>query len=36
MFKKIKPLLVIAAVSVIVVAIVFRVGKARTLVTGQA
>lgn len=36
MFKKAKPYLVIALVSVAVIAIVFRVGKARSLVTGQA
>jgi hypothetical protein len=34
--KKIKPYLVIAVVAIVTIAIVFRIGKARTLVTGQA
>lgn len=35
MFKKAKPYLVIALVAAATIAIVFRWGKARTIVTGQ-
>ena len=36
MMKKLKPYLVIAAVAIVTIAIVFRVGKAKQIVTGQA
>lgn len=33
--KKIKPYLIIALVAIVALAVVFRIPKARTLVTGQ-